>query len=134
MCFLLGFGQKLLDLILYCISVLTVDIPEDRKAVENKWIFKKNTDAGRNVSVYKDRLVTKGFRQIQGVDYEETFSPVAMIKSIRILLAIVSYHDYEIWHMDVKTVFLNENIEEEMYIVQLEGFVDPKDASKVCKL
>ena len=73
-----------------------VYIPEDRKAIENKWIFKKKIDADGNVSVYKARLVAKGFRQIQGVDYEETFSPVAMIKSIRILLAIVAYHDYEI--------------------------------------
>src|SRR3954463_8867804 len=60
-----------------------VDIPEDRKAVKNKWIFNKKTDTDGNVSVYKARLVAKGFRKIQGVDYEETFSPVAMIKSIR---------------------------------------------------
>src|ERR1041384_7715300 len=111
-----------------------VDIPEDRKAVENKWIFKKKTDADGNVSVYKARLFTKGFRQIQGVDYEETFSPVAMIKSIRILLAIAAYHDYEIWQMDVETAFLNGNIEEEFYMMQLEGFVDPRNAGKVCKL
>ena len=105
-----------------------VDIPEDRKAVENKWIFKKKTNTHGNVSVYKVRLVAKGFRQIQGVDYEEMFSPVAMIKSIRILLAIVAYHDYEIWQMDVKTVFLNGNIEEELYMMQLEGFIDPRNA------
>src|SRR3954465_10211872 len=111
-----------------------VDIPEDRKAVENKWIFKKNTDADGNVSVYKARLVAKGFRQIQGVEYEETLSPVAMIKSIRILLAIVAYRDCEIWQMDVKTAFLNGNIEEELYMIQLEGFIDPKNAGKVFKL
>src|ERR1041385_8339264 len=92
-----------------------VDILEDRKALENKWIFKKKTDADGNVSVYEARLVAKVFRKIQGVDYEETFSPVAMIKSIRILLAIAAYHDYEIWQMDVKTAFLNGNIEEELY-------------------
>ena len=111
-----------------------VDIPEGRKAVENKWIFKKKTDADGNVTVYKARLVAKGFRQVQGVDYDETFSPVAMLKSIRILLAIAAYHDYEIWQMDVKTAFLNGNIEEELYMVQPEGFVDPEDAGKVCKL
>src|SRR3954465_15327950 len=111
-----------------------VDIPEDRKAVENKWIFKKKTDANRNVSVYKARLVAKGLRQIQGVNYEETFSLVAMIKSIRILLEIAAYHDYEIWQMDVKTAFLNGNIEEELYMVQPEGFIDPRNAGKVCKL
>src|SRR3954466_16327542 len=70
-----------------------VDIPEDHRAVENKWIFKKKTDADGNVSVYKAQLVAKGFRQIQGVEYEETFSPVAMIKYIQILLGIDAYHD-----------------------------------------
>jgi hypothetical protein len=111
-----------------------VDIPSDRKAVENKWIFKKKTDADGNVTIYKARLVAKGFRQIQGVDYDETFSPVAMLKSIQNLSAIAAYFDYEIWQMDVRTAFLNGNIEEELYMVQQEGFVDPKDANKVCKL
>jgi hypothetical protein len=57
-----------------------------------------------------------------------------MLKSIRVLLAIDAYFDYKIWQMDVKTAFLNGNIEEELYMVQPKGFVDPKDASKVCKL
>ena len=59
-----------------------VDLPDDRQAIENKWIFKKKTDADGNVTVYKARLVAKGYRQIQGVDYDETFSPVAMLKSV----------------------------------------------------
>src|SRR4051794_30822599 len=96
--------------------------------------FQEKTDANGNVSVYKARLVAKGFRIIQGVNYEETFSPVAMIKSIRILLAIDAYHDYEIWQMDVKTAFLNGNIEEELYMMQPEGFIDPRNVGKVCKL
>src|SRR3954468_17041130 len=96
--------------------------------------FQEKTDADGNVTVYKARLVAKGFRQVQGVDYDETFSPVAMFKSIRILLAIAVFHDYEIWQMDVKTAFLNGNIDEELYMMQPEGFVDPKDADKVCKL
>src|ERR1044071_10115251 len=95
---------------------------------------RKKTDADGNVSVYKAQLVAKGFRQVQGVDYKETFSPVAMIKSIQILLAIAAYHDYKIWQMDVKTAFLNGNIEEELYMMQPEGFVDPRNAGKVCKL
>src|SRR3954449_9399525 len=111
-----------------------VDPPSDRKAVECKWIFKKKMDADGNVTVYKARLVAKGFRQVQGVDYDETLSPVAMFKSIRILLAIAAYHDYEIWQMDVKTAFLNGNIEEEFYMMQPEAFVDPRNAGKVCKL
>ena len=59
-----------------------IDLPVDRQAIENKWIFKKKTDADGNVTVYKARLVAKGFRQVQGVDYDETFSPVAMLKSV----------------------------------------------------
>jgi hypothetical protein len=85
-------------------------------AIECKWIFKKNTDADGNVHFYKARLVAKGFRQIQGVDYDETFSPVAMLKSIQILLAIGAYYDYEIWQMDVKMAFLNGNLSEDVYM------------------
>src|SRR3954465_15141385 len=59
-----------------------VDLPDDRQAVENKWIFKKKTDVDGNITVYKARLVAKGFRQVQGIDYDETFSPVAMLKSV----------------------------------------------------
>jgi hypothetical protein len=57
-----------------------------------------------------------------------------MLKSVRIILAIATFFDYEIWQMDVKTTFLNGNIEEELYMVHPKGFVDPKDANKVCKL
>ncbi|KAK1618948.1 hypothetical protein QYE76_024465 [Lolium multiflorum] len=96
-----------------------VDLPDSRKAVENKWIFKRKTDADGNITVYKARLVAKGFRQIQGVDYDETFSPVAKLKSVRILLAIAAFFDYEIWQMDVKTAFLNGDIEEELYMVRV---------------
>ena len=85
------------------------------------------------VVTYKARLVAKGYRQRQGVDYDETFSPVAMVKSIWILLAIAAYFNYEIWQIDVKTTFLNGNLTEEMYMTQSEGFTS-KDSSKVCKL
>ena len=83
---------------------------------------------------YKARLVAKGYTQKQGIDYEETFSPVAMLKSIRILLAISAYYDYEIWQMDVKTAFLNGNIKEEIYMKQPEGFISSGIEQKVCKL
>jgi Reverse transcriptase (RNA-dependent DNA polymerase) len=69
-----------------------------------------------NLTTYKARLVAKGFKQIQGVDYDETFSPMAMFKSIRILLAIVAFYDYEIWKIDVKISFLNGDLEEDVYM------------------
>ena len=84
-----------------------VDLPGDRQAIKNKWIFKRNMDADSSVTFYKARLVAKGFRQVQGIDYDETFSPVAMLKSVRIMLAIAAFYDYEIWQMDAKTTFLN---------------------------
>ena len=77
-------------------------------------------------------LSQKGFRQVQGVDYNEIFSTVAMLKSVRIMLAIATF--YEIWQMDVKTTFLNGFIKEELYMMQPEGFVNPKSANKICKL
>ncbi|KAM2543406.1 hypothetical protein TB2_022722 [Malus domestica] len=82
-----------------------VDLPEGIVPVGNTWVFKRKLGADGNVETYNARLVAKGYRQREGIDYEETFSPVAVIKSIRILLAIAAYHDYEIWQMDVKTAF-----------------------------
>ena len=73
-----------------------VDLPDDRQAIENKWIFKRKTDADSSVTIYKARLVAKGFfDKVQGVDYDEIFSLVAMLKSVRIMLAIAAF--YEIW-------------------------------------
>ncbi|GJW17628.1 retrotransposon protein, putative, ty1-copia subclass [Tanacetum coccineum] len=87
-----------------------------------------------NVHIYKARLVAKGYTQTYMVDYEETFSPVADIRAIRILISIVAFYDYEIWQMDVKIAFLNGYLDEDIYMVQPEGFVDPKHPRKVCKL
>ena len=82
---------------------------------------------------YKARIVAKGYRQRQGVDYDETFSPIAMLKSIRILLTFVAHYDYEIWQIDVKTAFHNGNLTKNVYMTQPKGFT-PEDGSKVCKL
>ena len=68
-----------------------VDLPDDRQAIENKWIFKKKTHTDGNITVYKARLVAKGFRHVQGVDYNDIFSPIAMLKYVRIMLAIATY-------------------------------------------
>ncbi|GKF14929.1 retrotransposon protein, putative, ty1-copia subclass [Tanacetum coccineum] len=86
------------------------------------------------VHTYKARLVAKGYTQTPGIDYEETFSPVADIRAIRILIAIAAFYNYEIWQMDVKTAFLNGYLSEEVYMEQPEGFVNPKYPNRVCKL
>ena len=111
-----------------------VDLPPHSKTVGSKWVFKKKTDMDGNLHTFKARLVAKGFTQTHGIDFDDTFSPVAMIKSIRILFAIAAYYDYEIWQMDVKTAFLNGHLLEDVYMVQPEGFVDKKHPNKVCKL
>ncbi|KAJ9566522.1 hypothetical protein OSB04_002488 [Centaurea solstitialis] len=110
------------------------DLPQHCRAVGRKWVFKKKPDMDGNVHTFKARLVAKGFTQTHGIDYDETFSPVAMLKSIRILMAISAYFNYEIWQMDVKTAFLNGKLTEDVYMEQPEGFEDPKNPNKVCKL
>ncbi|GJT95850.1 retrotransposon protein, putative, ty1-copia subclass [Tanacetum coccineum] len=111
-----------------------VDLPPNGKTVGHKWLFKKKTDMDGAVHTYKARLVAKGFTQTPGIDYEETFSPVADIRAIRILIAIAAFYDYEIWQMDVKTAFLNGYLNEEVYMEQPEGFVSQKYPNRVCKL
>ncbi|GJZ56475.1 retrotransposon protein, putative, ty1-copia subclass [Tanacetum coccineum] len=113
---------------------ILVDLPPNGQTVGSKWLFKKKTDIDGNVYTFKARLVAKGYTQTYGVDYEENFSPVADIRAIRILLAIAAFYDYEIWQMDVKPVFLNVYLSEDVYMVQPKGFVDPKHPNKVCKL
>nr|GEX07381.1 hypothetical protein [Tanacetum cinerariifolium] len=111
-----------------------VEVPPNARHVGSKWLFKKKTDMDGLVYVFKARLVAKGFTQTYGVNYEETFSLVAYIRAIRILIAIAVYYEYKIWQMDVKIAFLNGHLSEEVYIMQPEGFVNPKYPNHVCKL
>ncbi|KAL0445682.1 UNVERIFIED_CONTAM: hypothetical protein Slati_1696100 [Sesamum latifolium] len=83
---------------------------------------------------FKARLVAKGYTQRPRVDFEETYSPVAMTKSVRILLAIAAWYDYEIWQMNVKTAFLNGFVEEEIFMDQPESFTTVGEEQKVCRL
>nr|GEY25281.1 hypothetical protein [Tanacetum cinerariifolium] len=89
------------------------DIPPNGKTVGSKWLFKKKTDMDGAIHIFKAHLVVKGFTQMYRFDYEETFSLVANIKAIRILIAIAAYYDYEIWQMNVKIIFLNGQLSEE---------------------
>ncbi|GJV04861.1 retrotransposon protein, putative, ty1-copia subclass [Tanacetum coccineum] len=94
--------QSMKDNQVWCL----VDLSPNYKTVGSKWLFKKKTDMDGIVHTYKDRLVAKGYTQTYRVNYEETFSPVADIRAIRLLIAIAAFYDYEIWQMHVKTAFL----------------------------
>nr|GEZ27613.1 hypothetical protein [Tanacetum cinerariifolium] len=118
----------------YKAALLDLELPPNGKTVGSKWLFMKKTNMDGNVHTYKARLVAKGYTQTPVIDYEDTFSPVADIRAIRILIAIATYYDYEIWKMDVKTAFLNRYLNEEVYMEQPEGFVNPKYPNRVCKL
>ncbi|WRX23197.1 Integrase [Theobroma cacao] len=111
-----------------------VDPSEGIKPIGWKWIYKRKTRSDGKVETFKARLVAKGFTQREGIDYEDTFSPVAMVKSIRILLSIATHLDYEIWQMDVKIAFLNGDLEERIYMTQSEGFIKKGHEHKVCEL
>jgi len=106
-----------------------VELPSGRKTVKSKWVFKHKAD-GR----FRARLVAKGFTQIIGIDYDETFSPVARFESLRLLLALAALEDWEIHQMDVKSAFLNGLLDEEIYMEQPQGFIDPDHPDKVCLL
>ena len=86
------------------------------------------------IDKYKARLIVKGYKQKEGLDYFETFSPVTRITSIRILIALAAVYDLKIDQMDVKTTFLNGELEEEIYNEQPEGFIVPGNEKKVCRL
>jgi len=111
-----------------------VELPESSKQVGCKWVFMTKRDSKGNIERYKVKLVAKGFTQKDGIDYKETFSPVSKKDSLRIILALVAHYDLELHQMDVKTAFLNGDLEEEIYMDQPEGFVSTGKENMVCKL
>ena len=112
-----------------------VDLPPGRKAIGNKWILKIKRKAGGSIDRYKARLVEKGYtKKKKGIDYEETFSPIVRFTSIRLLLAIVTNLNLELHQMDVKTTFLNGELDEEIYMEQPVGFIVKGQERKVCNL
>jgi hypothetical protein len=111
-----------------------VELPYGATAISCKWVFKTKRDSKGNVERYKARLVAKGFTQKEGIDYNETFSHVSKKDSLRIIMALVAHFDLKLHQMDVKTTFLNGDLEEEVYMKQLEGFVSENQSHLVCKL
>ena len=111
-----------------------VSLPEGTKPIGCKWIFKTKRDSMGNLERYKARLVAKGFTQKEGIDFKETFSPVSTKDSFRTIMALVAHFDLELHQMDVKTAFLNGDIDETIYMKQPENFVSADSKEMVCKL
>ncbi|KAJ9561649.1 hypothetical protein OSB04_006809 [Centaurea solstitialis] len=101
-----------------------VKLPESKSVIDTKWLFKNKRDANNIIVRNKARLVAKGYRQQEGIDYDETFAPVARLEAIRMFLAYAAYKDFTVFQMDVKTAFLYGHLKEEVYVAQQEGFVD----------
>ena len=110
------------------------ELPSGRHAIGCKWVFKIKRHADGSVDRYKARLVAKGYSQKEGLDYKETFAPVAKFASIRTLLALAAHQDYEVHQMDVVTAFLNGDLDVDLYMQQPEGFVAAGQERLVCKL
>jgi hypothetical protein len=110
--------------------------PERANIIGGKWVYKTKVDSNGNPIRYKARYVAKGFKQVQGVDYFDTYSPVTRMTTIRTFLAIAALEDWELESMDVETAFLNAKVNEEVFVAQPEGFVhlDEKGTPLVCKL
>ncbi|CAJ2636761.1 unnamed protein product [Trifolium pratense] len=108
-----------------------VDKPEDRNIIGVKWVFRTKLNADCSINKYKARLVVKGYAQIFGVDYSETFAPVSRLDTIRLVLAIAAQKGWKVFQLDVKSAFLNGDLQEEIYVEQPEGFAVQGGEDKV---
>ena len=111
-----------------------VELPEGRRIVGSKWVFKTKKDANRAVERYKAWLVAQGCSQKYGQDYDETFSPVVRFESIRIAIALAVQFELKLHQMDVTTAFLNGELKEDLYMNQPEGCAATGKEHLVCKL
>jgi hypothetical protein len=101
-------------------------LPQDARIIGTKWVFRNKQDDQGVIIRNKARLVAKGFSQVEGLDFGETFAPVARLEAIRILVAYSSCYDIKLYQMDVKSAFLNGFINELVYVEQSPGFEDPR--------
>ncbi|GJY44883.1 putative ribonuclease H-like domain-containing protein [Tanacetum coccineum] len=109
---------------------ILVDFPNGKRVIGTKWVYRNKKDERGIIVRNKPRLVSLGYRQEEGIDYDEVFAPVARIEAIRIFLAFASYMRFIVYQMDVKSAFLYGTIDEEVYVSQPPGFVDPQHPKK----
>ncbi|GJR52203.1 putative ribonuclease H-like domain-containing protein [Tanacetum coccineum] len=124
--------EELLQFKLQNVWVLC-DLPDGKRVIGTKWVFRNKRDERGTIIRNKARLVAQGYRQEEGVDYDEVFAPVARIEAIRLFLAFASFMGFSVYQMDVKSAFLYGNITEEVYVNQPPGFIDPHHPKKVYK-
>ena len=111
-----------------------VNLPEGKKAIGLKWVFRTKYHADGSIQKHKARLVTKGYSQQQGIDFDETSSPVARFETVITFLALTANLYWPVYQFDVKYVFLNGDLEEEVYVSRPEGFVVNGKEDKVYRL
>ncbi|GJS06934.1 putative ribonuclease H-like domain-containing protein [Tanacetum coccineum] len=125
--------EELLQFKLQQVWVL-VDLPHGIKVIGIKWVYRNKKDERGVVVMNKAILVAQGYTQEEGIDYDEVFAPVARIEAIRLFLAFASFMEFIVYQMDVKSAFLYGTIDEEVYVSQPPGFVDPDHPNKVYKV
>nr|GFA47298.1 hypothetical protein [Tanacetum cinerariifolium] len=111
-----------------------VDRPLCKNIINMKWLWKNKRDEENTVIRNKSRLVAKGYAQKEGIDFEESFAPVARLEAVRLFIAYVAHKSFHVYQMDVKTTFLYGPLKEEVYVNQPDGFVDPYHPDKLCRL
>lgn len=105
-----------------------------KKVVSNKWVFRVKHNSNGSVASYKTRLVARGFQQIPGLDFFDTYSPVVKTATIQVIFSLTASNRWDIQQVDINNAFLNGDLQEDVYMQHRSGFVDPEKPSFVCKL